>query len=242
MTLAWVILQGAMMQRHTLSALFQDMDPAEFRDLVESVKKHGLREPITVFQGEILDGWHRYQACLETGVEPVFRELGEGENVVDFVVDYNLTRRHLNAGQRAMVAVQLRGETAKIADLAREARVSQRTVHTAKTIKDPDKVRDVITGAKALAVAANVADPKPAVNYKELYEKLKIEFDDARVNYELLAEEFEAVAAFAQDEGVARLKQLQAEVKILTQQRDHWQNEAASMKSMIEYWKRRAAA
>ena len=87
MTLAWVILQGAMMQRHTLSALFQDMDPAEFRDLVESVKKHGLREPITVFQGEILDGWHRYQACLETGVEPVFRELGEGENVVDFVVD-----------------------------------------------------------------------------------------------------------------------------------------------------------
>jgi len=242
MTLAWVILQGDMMQRHTLSALFQDMDPAEFRDLVESVKKHGLREPITVFQGEILDGWHRYQACLETGVEPVFRELGEGENVVDFVVDYNLTRRHLNAGQRAMVAVQLRGETAKIADLAREARVSHRTVHTAKTIKDPEKVRDVITGAKALAVAAKVADPKPAVNYKELYEKLKIEFDDARVNYELLAEEFEAVSAFAQDEGVARLKQLQAEVKILTEQRDHWQNEAASMKSMIDYWKRRAAA
>ena len=77
---------------------------------------------------------------------------------------------------------------------------------------------------------------------KNLYEKLKIEFDDARVNYELLAEEFEAVSAFAQDEGVARLKQLQAEVKILTEQRDHWQNEAASMKSMIDYWKRRAAA
>ena len=43
------------MQRHTLSALFLDMDPGEFQDLVESVKKHGLREPITVFQGEILD-------------------------------------------------------------------------------------------------------------------------------------------------------------------------------------------
>ncbi len=33
-----------------------------------------LLEPIVLYEGTVLDGWHRYQLCLELGIEPIFTE------------------------------------------------------------------------------------------------------------------------------------------------------------------------
>lgn len=87
---------------HPLCTLFPRVTGAEFDGLVADVKAHGLRQPIVLHGGMILDGGNRYRACVEAGVEPVFQEF-QGDNLVSFVLSSNLHRRHLSAGQQAAI-------------------------------------------------------------------------------------------------------------------------------------------
>ncbi len=65
-------------ERHEYSAIFPDMQPAEYTALRESIKASGQVHPIIVFQGQVLDGWQRYRVCQELGIEPAVKEF-EGD-------------------------------------------------------------------------------------------------------------------------------------------------------------------
>jgi len=56
------------------------MTDAEYAALCANIATLGLRQAITLYSGAVLDGWHRYQACLQTGVEPRY-ETFEGDDV-----------------------------------------------------------------------------------------------------------------------------------------------------------------
>lgn len=45
---------------------------AQLPALVEDIKQNGLREPIVLHEGRIIEGRVRYQAALAVGVEPQF--------------------------------------------------------------------------------------------------------------------------------------------------------------------------
>ncbi len=96
---------------HTLSETFPMMTDIEAEDLRKSIKKRGLMNPITLFEGQILDGRNRYNACLKVGVEPKYIEYDgdEGEAVIDYIFDQNMSRRTINLtkGQRACYAAEL---------------------------------------------------------------------------------------------------------------------------------------
>ena len=94
------------LKRHPLSYAFPDMPEDEFQDLVESVRREGLLDPIVLFNGMVLDGWHRYRACIQARIEPRFTTF-DGADPRDFVVSKNSRRRHLNKGQRATAIVQV---------------------------------------------------------------------------------------------------------------------------------------
>ncbi len=53
-----------------------DMPVTEYQELTRSIGAEGLREPIVLLNGQVLEGRHRYRACVETGGEPEFREFG----------------------------------------------------------------------------------------------------------------------------------------------------------------------
>lgn len=91
---------------HTIADIFPLMDGQPLADLTEDVKTHGLREPIWLYEGQILDGRNRYRACLAAGVEPVFVDYN-GDDALGFVVSLNLHRRHLNESQRGMVGANI---------------------------------------------------------------------------------------------------------------------------------------
>jgi len=89
------------------------MEGPEFDALVEDISKNGgVRQPITLFQGKILDGLNRYKAGQKAGVR--FRDtnvvhfdaIKQGDPLA-FVISANLHRRHLNESQRAVVASKL---------------------------------------------------------------------------------------------------------------------------------------
>jgi hypothetical protein len=91
------------MKIHPYAAVFPDMDDATYRALVDDIAANGLRLPITLYDGQILDGRNRYRACVELGIEPA-TEAYKGTDPIDFVVSLNLRRRHLNESQIGMIA------------------------------------------------------------------------------------------------------------------------------------------
>src|ERR1700690_225381 len=91
---------------HPLAELFPLIEGAEFAALVASIKENGQREAIVTLANKILDGRNRYRACIEAGVMPITMPY-TGADPVKFVLDMNLRRRHLNEGQRAMIAAAL---------------------------------------------------------------------------------------------------------------------------------------
>jgi len=93
---------------HSAADLFPMVEGDEFRELCADIKERGLAQPITVDRGGLLlDGRNRLMACYETNQEVIIDEY-LGADPVQFSLSANLHRRHLNAGQRAVVALKVR--------------------------------------------------------------------------------------------------------------------------------------
>jgi N6-adenosine-specific RNA methylase IME4 len=90
---------------HPLSALFPLMAEPELAALAADIAAGGLREPVRLLDGAILDGRNRYLACQRLGVEPQFMEY-TGAEPARYVVSLNLARRHLTPSQAAACAVE----------------------------------------------------------------------------------------------------------------------------------------
>ena len=84
--------------RHPLSTLWGDMPEDQYREFVEGIRERHIRQMIMTLDGEILDGWHRYKACLELCIDPFFAVYTE-DDPVGYVIRQNAMRRHLTQMQ-----------------------------------------------------------------------------------------------------------------------------------------------
>lgn len=171
-----------MMELHPLCTLFPRITGAEFEALKDDILTHGLREPIVVHAGFILDGGNRYRACVEAGVEPTFKDFAGG-NPVSFVLSANLHRRHLSAGQQAAIVASAqdwsraqsvggdrRSDQAatlpldSVADRAAQSGASDRTQRMADKVAkaSPDLAKQVAHGEISLPKAVAQIEGKPA--------------------------------------------------------------------------------
>jgi len=152
------------LELHELCTMFPVMVGSEFRSLRDDIAANGLREQIVLLGDKVLDGRNRYQACLEAGVEPKFRQYN-GNDPVQYVLSKNLLRRHLTAGQRSIIVAlaanwgqaQTHGGARKgnqEATLPLEAVAARatRSESSQRTQKDADKV-----AREAPALASKVA-------------------------------------------------------------------------------------
>jgi hypothetical protein len=95
---------------HKLSAIFPRMGSKQREPFVEDINKHGLRDPICLYEGEILDGRERYEACKAVAYtfdERDFFTLSSEDDPIDYLISHNLHKRHLTESQRGMVAARL---------------------------------------------------------------------------------------------------------------------------------------
>lgn len=159
------------MAQHPLSAAFPGMSQDELEKLILDIEAHGQRQPIVVYEDLILDGWHRYLACQELEITPIFEDLPVGEDPVAYVQSMNLHRRHLTGSQRAAAVVACakwapahrpeKGEAASpfstTAQMAQAAEVSERTIEKAKRAQEAglgEAVRDgKVTAERASEIA-----------------------------------------------------------------------------------------
>lgn len=76
-----------------------------FQQLCDSIKKDGQLEPIRInSDGQLLDGRCRLAACFALGIEPNLEVSSDDPWAIAMS---NVARRHLSAGQRAIVATEL---------------------------------------------------------------------------------------------------------------------------------------
>ncbi len=159
---------------HPLAEALPLMDGTAFEELVADIEQHGQRDPITLYEGMILDGRNRYRACRMLGVECRTEEWEGKGSPVAFVVSKNLRRRDLDASQRAMVVAafatleignvkaQKSGgcqQPPKLsnAEAAKLANVGVETVKSAKTVRaegTPEEIAAVVSGAEKVKPVA----------------------------------------------------------------------------------------
>jgi hypothetical protein len=113
-------VQMSALPYHPLANIFPLLDCGELAAQADDIRINGLREPIVLFEGAILDGRNRYRACAEAGIDARL-ETYDGNDPLAYVVSLNLKRRHLDESQRAMVAA-LDCATGALARLPRPAR------------------------------------------------------------------------------------------------------------------------
>lgn len=174
------------LQQHPLSAAFPAMPESEIEALAEDIEKGGQRDPGILFEGMVLDGWHRFLACQRLGIQFRTAEF-DGDDPVAFVLSKNLHRRHLTASQRAAAVVAATNwrplganqhgkegrnpvPTLTEKDMARMAEVTDRTIRQAKVAHEAGLGERVKAGEVSAKRAAEVAKLPPKEREKALRE------------------------------------------------------------------------
>ena len=178
-------LPTAELHDHPQAELIPPMRGGEYAVLVADIGERGIAVPLEVnSRGEVLDGRHRLRAAGELGLESVPVRVVESEDELAYILRAAINHRHLDASQRAALALELdehtqrreeararrlanlrrgpdvatlphRGErTREIA--ARSAGVSPRTIQDAETVRlhDPVLFEQVRQGRLPAHVAA----------------------------------------------------------------------------------------
>lgn len=178
-----------MYQQHPLSAAFPAIGADDFQALKDSIENIGVQNPITLFEGMVIDGWHRYTAANDLGMHCPAVELGNVDPR-DFVLAQNKARRHVTQAQLGLAvtavyawrpagnpALSQSGSACPVgktnAELAQIAGVSERTIKQAKAIQTkaaPEVVEAVkrgeIGGEKAAAIAKLPKEEQAAAIHK----------------------------------------------------------------------------
>ncbi len=177
-----------MVEFHPLANIFPLIEGADFDALVADIKAHGLADKVIVHEGRLLDGRNRWRALAKLGLsdEEILRAhtepLDDATDPLAFVISKNLKRRHLNEGQRAMVAARLatlRDGQRQVGQLAHVPtqeqasellNVSQRSIKRARVVLDhgTDELRHAVDrGEVSVSAAAEVAT-RPTERQREL--------------------------------------------------------------------------
>jgi hypothetical protein len=175
---------------HPFAETYPPMSAAELEALTEDIAARGLQRPITLYQGQILDGRNRYIACERAKVEPTFEEY-TGDDPLGHANSLNLNR-DLTSGQRAMIAArqwrmngvttdkgkgprskaeELQTVTLGIKDLAKHFRASNSSISQA---------RDLLYSAPDLAAQVESCSLSLADAYQQLQERKKQSAQKAR--------------------------------------------------------------
>ncbi len=100
---------------HRFNCIMPWMTKRELLSLADSIRRIGLLQPITLYEGRILDGKCRYRACLLAGVAPSFVEFqGDELEAFDYVYRVNVIRAHYSPDQIAAATVLREGMAAEL--------------------------------------------------------------------------------------------------------------------------------
>ena len=154
---------------HPVAALFPMLGDEEMDELAADIGANGLLQPVICdSEGRLVDGRNRLAACEKAGVKPRFAQLPARfqDDAAGFILSQNIARRHLTAGQRAMLVAKVRSVCGKpLSAMADEAGVSKSRVAYAAVVLDfgdDGLVDEVVSGECTLDHAYWMVQSKKA--------------------------------------------------------------------------------
>jgi hypothetical protein len=144
------------LQIHPLASLFP-LVPELVDEIAAALAQSRVPPTIMLHQGQILDGRHRYLACLKAGIEPLTKPYG-GKDPRAFVIRVNLTRRHLTTEERANIAAKLATRSVGRPEIASNDAINS---EQPMTNQQAAKLMRVSTASVQRAKAKQAGKPQP---------------------------------------------------------------------------------
>lgn len=258
------------MKFHPISEVFPMLNETELLELAEDIKANGLREPIWLYDKQVLDGRNRFLACQRAKIKPRFRNY-DGPDPIGFVVSLNIHRRHLSDAQKGYAAAKIanlrKGQKKADAptgasaltqsEAAKAVGTSRRNVQRASKLLEngsPELNAAVERGEVSMAKAASVVDlPKSeqlaAATAPAPEPEFKIEDFEADEEQALAAAEKERAEVIdkvmSSDDRLQTYKEeverLTGLLAVMTQSRDHYQRQAGEAVRQLKAAQRKLA-
>lgn len=173
------------MKHHPLASIFPMLAGDELNALADDIAANGLKEPVVLYEGMILDGRNRWAACRKAKIKQVETVQYEGDDPEGFVWSMNYPRRHLSTSQRALIAAErVKRKSAEMRSddtsaemrptldqAAAEVNVGTRTVDSASAVLEQGtdaEIEAVRSGEQTVtATAAQIRQRNKAKEIKE---------------------------------------------------------------------------
>ena len=141
---------------HPLAEIFPLASRAEYEALRSDIQVNGQQEEIVIYEGKILDGRNRYNACLDLNLQPRLRS-HDNSNPLAFVISKNIHRRHLSKSQVALCAADVadlkrggnRRNKAQICALSHAEIAAQRGV-SPRLVDHASALREAVASGRAI--------------------------------------------------------------------------------------------
>ena len=200
------------MKKHKFN-IFPEAKKEDFERLKSDIEVNGYdqTQPITTYQGAILDGWNRWTACQELEIAPTFAAFkGSDGEAIAFVMRTN-KRRNLNSGQWATIAAEadeLMKAIARAVAKEKASRVSAaRKQEVRQKIAEPESPDNSKTAHKAAELFnTNRTYVNQAVKMKEAAPEV---FEKVKAGTMTMQDGMKAVRAIPTDPWTASEKQRQ---------------------------------
>lgn len=127
------------MKRHKFN-IFPEAKAEDYKRLRDDIEANGYddKQPIMLYEGDILDGWNRQKACDELGVVARYEHFaGDDSEAIAYMMRTN-KRRNLNSGQWATIAVEAEDLVTTIRDHVKK-QANEKRRRAAKTIAESAK-------------------------------------------------------------------------------------------------------
>lgn len=173
-------------EAHPYAGIIPRMGQAAFTELKTSIEEQGQLQPISIYQGMVLDGRERARACFELNIEvktAVFR--GDDVAALHAVLGGNLVRRHLSDNQRAAIGAEFCQVMKKIRGPRNAVAADKRPFHGRKSNQiasgilnvgtDPiEKAGYILKRDKALFNRIKAGEVKIFSAYMDLHNREKV--------------------------------------------------------------------
>ncbi len=171
-------------EAHEYAALVPMASLDEQAALTKDIKENGLREPIVLWRGKIVDGRCRQMACNTVGERIRFKELDDSldDNAVKAFVKSVNTRRNLTQTQKIMSACResLDANSRKIQDVADSWGISKRILENARMIaKNRPEFIDPLFNGKSVTITDRDGNDLLSNKVSAVYSYVKKGIDNA---------------------------------------------------------------